>query len=106
MLATTLVDSGSTVDELLVEELIGTESLVLRLDGDLADERVFPAVDLGRVRHPARGRAGRGPGARRPREAAARADRRATEQGLAGLLDRLRKTQTNYELLSAAQRSS
>ena len=77
ILATTLVDTGSTVDELLVEELIGTESLVLRLDGDLADERVFPAVDLAPVRHPPRGRAGRRPGARRPREAAPRADRRA-----------------------------
>ena len=77
ILATTLVDTGSTVDELLVKELIGTESLVLRLDGDLADEQVFPAVDLAPVRHPPRGRAGRRPGARRPREAAPRADGRA-----------------------------
>ena len=42
ILATALVDSGSTVDELLVEELTGTESLVLRLDGDLAERAGLP----------------------------------------------------------------
>ena len=103
MLATTLVDSGSTVDELLGEELIGTESLVLRLDGDLADERVFPAVDLG------------GSGTRHEAELVGDQEHAVLEKlrrgltaergaGLTGLLDRLHKTQTNYELLSAAQR--
>ena len=105
ILATTLVDSGSTVDDLLVEELIGTESLVLRLDGDLADDRVFPAVDLGQsgTRHEAELVGDQEHAVLEKLRRGLTAERGA---GMPGLLDRLRKTQTNYELLSAAQRSS
>ncbi len=105
VLATTLVDTGSTVDELLVEELIGTENLVLRLDGDLADERVFPAVDLVQsgTRHEAELVGEQEHAVLEKLRRGLTAERGA---GLQGLLDRLRKTQTNYELLSAAQRSS
>jgi transcription termination factor Rho len=105
ILATTLVDTGSTVDELLVEELIGTESLVLRLDGHLAEEQVFPAVDLGAsaTRHEA---ALVGDQEHTVLEKLRRGLAAQRGGGLPGLLERLRKTQTNYELLSAAQRSS
>jgi transcription termination factor Rho len=105
ILATTLVDSGSTVDELLVEDLAGTESLVLRLDGDLADARVFPAVDLAQsgTRHES---ALVGDQEHAVLEKLRRGLTGDKGAGVAGLLDRLRKTQTNYELLSAAQRSS
>jgi transcription termination factor Rho len=105
VLATVLVDSGSSIDDLLVQELTGTESLVLRLDGDLAEEQVFPAVDLSRS------------GTRHEAELVGDQEHAVLEKvrrgltaeggkGLAGLLERLRKTQTNYELLSSAQRSS
>ena len=104
ILATTLVDSGSTVDELLIEDLAGTESLVLRLDGDLADERVFPAVDLVQsgTRHESELVGDQEHAVLEKLRRGLTGDRGA---GVAGLLDRLRKTQTNYELLSAAQRS-
>ena len=99
------MDTGSTVDELLIEELTGTESLVLWLDGDLADERVFPAVDLVRsgTRHEAELVGDQEHAVLEKLRRGLTAERGA---GLTGLLDRMRKTQTNYELLSAAQRSS
>ncbi|AIY17060.1 transcription termination factor Rho [Pimelobacter simplex] len=46
VLATAVVDSGSRVDEVIFEELRGTENLELRLRSDLADKREFPAIDV------------------------------------------------------------
>ncbi len=46
ILATALVGTGSTMDEVIYEEFGGTGNLELRLDRDLADEQVFPAIDL------------------------------------------------------------
>jgi transcription termination factor Rho len=48
MLATALVETGSRTDEVIYEELNGTANMELRLDGQLAARRVFPAVDLRR----------------------------------------------------------
>ena len=104
ILATAAVDSGTSLDELLIQELTGTESLVLRLDGDLAQERVFPAVDL--VQSGTRHEASLvGEQEHAVLEKLRRGLRSPGGQGLSELLTRLRKTQTNYELLSAAQRS-
>jgi transcription termination factor Rho len=96
VLATALADTGSSVDALLLEDLIGTENLVLQLDGGLAEEHVLPAVDLAQsgTRHEAAlvGEQEHGVLDRLRR-------RYAEKDGVAGLLDRLRKTQRNDEVL-------
>lgn len=40
------LDSGSQLDEAILEEFIGTCNMQLRLDGDLARKRLFPAIDV------------------------------------------------------------
>ena len=59
ILATALVDTGSRMDEVIFEEFKGTGNMELRLDRELANRRIFPAVDVDAVRHPARGAAAR-----------------------------------------------
>ena len=46
ILATALVETGSTMDEVIFEEFKGTGNMELKLDRKLADKRVFPAVDV------------------------------------------------------------
>jgi transcription termination factor Rho len=46
ILASALVETGSRMDEVFFEEFKGTGNMELRLRRDLADHRVFPAVDL------------------------------------------------------------
>ncbi|HLU71579.1 MAG TPA: transcription termination factor Rho [Nonomuraea sp.] len=46
ILATALVDTGSRLDNSLYEEFKGTGNMELHLVRDLAERRVFPAVDL------------------------------------------------------------
>lgn len=46
ILASCLVETGSRLDEVVYEEFKGTGNLEIRLSRDLADRRVFPAVDL------------------------------------------------------------
>jgi transcription termination factor Rho len=45
ILSTALVDTGSQLDNVLFEEFKGTGNMELRLRRDLAEKRVFPAVD-------------------------------------------------------------
>ena len=45
ILATALVETGSVTDEVIFEEFQSAANMELRLRGDLADERLFPAVD-------------------------------------------------------------
>jgi transcription termination factor Rho len=45
ILATALVDTGSKMDEVIFEEFKGTGNMELRLRRDLADKRIFPAID-------------------------------------------------------------
>jgi transcription termination factor Rho len=47
ILASVLVDTGSRMDEVFFEEFKGTGNMELRLRRDLADKRIFPAVDVG-----------------------------------------------------------
>ncbi|MBQ0826822.1 transcription termination factor Rho [Streptomyces tagetis] len=102
LLATALVETGSRADDFFFEELKGTGNMELRLGRDLANRRVFPAVDLPRS------------GTRReelllsPAEAGAtRGLRRALDgrdgQGLETLLDRLRRTPDNAAFLRRVQ---
>ena len=44
--ATALVETGSTMDTVIFEEFKGTGNAELKLDRKLADQRVFPAVDV------------------------------------------------------------
>ena len=46
ILATALVETGSRMDEVLFEEFKGTGNMELRLSRQLADKRLFPAVDV------------------------------------------------------------
>ncbi|MBC7266880.1 MAG: transcription termination factor Rho [Coriobacteriia bacterium] len=46
ILATALVDTGSKMDEVIFEEFKGTGNMELRLDRNMADRRIFPAIDV------------------------------------------------------------
>jgi transcription termination factor Rho len=46
ILATALVETGSTMDTVIFEEFKGTGNMELKLDRKLADKRIFPAVDI------------------------------------------------------------
>ncbi len=46
IVASCLVETGSRLDEVVYEEFKGTGNLEIRLSRDLADRRIFPAVDL------------------------------------------------------------
>ena len=45
ILGTALVDTGSKMDEVIFEEFKGTGNMELKLDRQLADRRIFPAID-------------------------------------------------------------
>ena len=45
ILSTALVDTGSRMDDLLFEEFKGTGNMELRLRRELAEKRIFPAID-------------------------------------------------------------
>jgi transcription termination factor Rho len=47
IVATILVDTNSRMDELIFQEFKGTGNMELVLDRDLANERIFPAINLG-----------------------------------------------------------
>ncbi|WP_436698487.1 transcription termination factor Rho [Nocardioides sp. BYT-33-1] len=104
ILATAVVGSGSRVDEVIFEELRGTENLELRLRSDFAEKRQFPAIDVVAS------------GTRREelllgkeeleiiwklRRELAEGDR---AEAHAALLQRLRNSRTNYEFLLKVQR--
>ena len=46
ILATALVETGSKMDEVIFEEFKGTGNMELRLSRQLAEKRIFPAVDV------------------------------------------------------------
>ena len=46
IIGTSLVDTGSKMDDLVFEEFKGTGNMELRLERELADRRIFPAVDI------------------------------------------------------------
>ncbi len=46
ILATALVDTGSKMDEVIFEEFKGTGNMELRLDRRLAEQRIYPAIDV------------------------------------------------------------
>jgi transcription termination factor Rho len=46
IIGTALVDTGSRMDEVIFEEFKGTGNMELVLDREMADRRVYPAIDL------------------------------------------------------------
>jgi len=46
IIGTSLVDTGSKMDELIFEEFKGTGNMELRLERNLAERRIFPAFDI------------------------------------------------------------
>ncbi len=49
IIATALIDTGSRMDEVIFEEFKGTGNMELVLNRDLADRRIFPAIDLNKT---------------------------------------------------------
>jgi transcription termination factor Rho len=47
IIATALIETNSRMDELIFQEFKGTGNMEIVLDRDLANERIFPAVNLG-----------------------------------------------------------
>ena len=48
ILATAIVETGSKMDEVIFEEFKGTGNMELRLTRELAERRIFPAIDMNR----------------------------------------------------------
>ena len=48
ILGTTLVDTGSRLDQMVFEEFKGTGNMEIVLSRKLADRRIFPAIDINR----------------------------------------------------------
>ncbi len=46
IIATALIDTGSRMDEVIFEEFKGTGNMELKLSRQLADKRIFPAIDV------------------------------------------------------------
>jgi transcription termination factor Rho len=46
IIATALTDTGSKMDEVIFEEFKGTGNMELQLDRNIANRRIFPAIDL------------------------------------------------------------
>ena len=100
IVATALIDTGSRMDQVIFEEFKGTGNMELVLDRDLADRRIWPAIDV-------------------TTSGTRREERLVSEQrlkrmwalrkvltkmkpieGMETLLDRLNKTKNNEEFLS------
>ncbi|MBO3663226.1 transcription termination factor Rho [Microbacterium stercoris] len=105
ILATALVETGSKMDEVIFEEFKGTGNMELRLSRQLADKRIFPAVDINAS-------------STRREEMLLSADevkitwklRRALagltpEQALGTVLDKFKETSSNVEFLVQMQKS-
>jgi len=106
ILATALVETGSKMDEVIFEEFKGTGNMELRLRRELADKRIFPAIDAVAS------------GTRREEQLLTREElaivwklRRVLsglddQQALEMLINRLKKTQTNLEFLHVISRTT
>jgi transcription termination factor Rho len=106
LLCTALVDTGSRMDDVFFEEFKGTGNMELRLRRDLAEKRIFPAIDVLTS------------STRREDLLLAPGDRAATatlrrvlaelgpQQAVELLLDKSRDTTSNTEFLRQIQRSA
>jgi transcription termination factor Rho len=106
MLSTALVETGSRMDDVFFEEFKGTGNMELRLRRDLAEKRLFPAVDVvssGTRRDDLLVPADELAAVGRLRRALASLD---PQQALELLLDKTRETSANPEFLLQVTRSA
>jgi transcription termination factor Rho len=106
ILSTALVDTGSRMDDVFFEEFKGTGNMELRLRRDLAEKRLFPAVDVaasGTRRDDLLMSADELAAVTKLRRALAGLD---SQQALELLLDKTRETSSNAEFLHQVQRSA
>ena len=99
IIATALIDTGSRMDQLIYEEFKGTGNSELVLKRQLADQRIFPAIDVkasGTRREELLFPEEESEGLNRMRGRLASMDPRASVQEL---VDRVRHTRSNSELL-------
>ena len=106
ILGSALVETGSKMDEVIFEEFKGTGNMELRLSRNLADKRIFPAVDVNAS------------GTRREEILLSKDElgivyklRRVMgaldqQQAIELLLGQLRKTKTNVEFLLHVQKTT
>jgi len=106
ILATALVETGSKMDEVIFEEFKGTGNMELKLSRQLADKRIFPAVDVNSS------------GTRREEILMSREELNITwklrrvmgalepQQSIELLLDRLKQTRSNAEFLMQVQKTT
>ena len=104
IIASALVETGSKMDEVIFEEFKGTGNMELRLSRQLADRRIFPAIDINAS------------GTRReemllkPEELRIMWKLRRVlgtldqQSALEAVLDRLKETQSNAEFLMLGQK--
>lgn len=105
ILATALVETGSKMDEVIFEEFKGTGNMELRLSRQLADKRIFPAVDL-TASSTRREEMLMGPDEVKVTWALRRALAGLDQaQALETVLSKLRETKTNVEFLMLMQKS-
>ena len=107
ILATALVETGSTMDEVIFEEFKGTGNMELKLDRKLADKRIFPAVDVDasgtRKEEILHGAATSSQIVWKLRRVLHALD---PQQALELLLDQLKKTKSNVEFLMQVQKTT
>jgi transcription termination factor Rho len=106
IVSTALVDTGSRLDDVLFEEFKGTGNMELRLRRELAEKRIFPAIDpmpsgtrhdellMSADEYAAAGKLRRALGALEP------------QQALELLLDKTRHTASNAEFLRQVQQAA
>ena len=106
LLCTALVETGSRMDDVFFEEFKGTGNMELRLRRDLAEKRIFPAIDAA----PSSTRRDDLLMTAEEHEVMARLRRVLAEldpqQGIELLLDRTRNTASNAEFLRQIQLST
>lgn len=95
VLATALVDTGSRMDDVIYEEFKGTGNADVFLSRDLAERRIFPAIDIRRS------------GTRKEElllskeelETVYKLRERGLTENVSGILDMMRKTESNEEFI-------
>src|SRR3989441_779401 len=104
IMATALIDTGSRMDDVIFEEFKGTGNMEIHLDRKLVDKRVFPAIDIQKS------------GTRKEELLLVREDLNriwvlrkvlnplSPVEAMELLLDKMGKTKSNAEFLSAMQK--
>jgi transcription termination factor Rho len=104
IMATALVDTGSRMDDIIFEEFKGTGNMEIHLDRKLTDKRVFPSIDITKS------------GTRKEELLIAKEDLNrvwvlrkvlnplSPTEAMELLLDKMGKTRSNADFLSAMQK--